>query len=53
MDEEALRRHFPVQLNEHFEETAIGKTFNYSGKTDILVRVEEKNIFIRRIQILG
>jgi hypothetical protein len=46
MDEEALRTHFLVQLNGHFEGAATGETFNYTGKTDILIRVEGKNIFI-------
>lgn len=46
MDEEALRTHFLVQLNGHFEGAATGETFNYNGKTDILIRVEGKNIFI-------
>ena len=46
MGEEALRQHFLVQLNGHYEGQATGETFNYSGKTDILVRSEGKNIFI-------
>lgn len=46
MDEEALRSHFLVQLNGHYEGQATGETFNYEGKTDILVRAEGKNIFI-------
>ncbi len=46
MDEEALRTHFLVQLNGHYEGQATGETFNYQGKTDILVRSGDKNIFI-------
>jgi hypothetical protein len=46
MDEEALRSHFLVQLNGHYEGGATGETFNYEGKTDILIRVQGKNIFI-------
>ncbi|GJL59722.1 MAG: hypothetical protein NPIRA03_25790 [Nitrospirales bacterium] len=46
MDEEALRSHFLVQLNGHYEGNATGETFNYEGKTDILIRSEGKNIFI-------
>ena len=46
MDEEALRLHFLVQLNGHYEGQATGETFNYEGKTDILIRSEGKNIFI-------
>ena len=46
MDEEALRSHFLVQLNGHYEGQASGETFNYEGKTDILIRAKGKNIFI-------
>ena len=46
MNEEDLRQHFLVQLNGHYEGQATGETFNYEGKTDILIRVENKNIFI-------
>ena len=46
MGEEALRSHFLVQLNGHYEGQASGETFNYEGKTDILIRTEGKNIFI-------
>lgn len=46
INEEALRSHFLVQLNGHYEGQATAETFNYEGKTDILIRVEGKNIFI-------
>lgn len=46
MDEESIRSHFLVQLNGHYEGQATGETFNYQGKTDILVRSEGRNIFI-------
>ena len=46
MNEEDLRQHFLVHLNGHYEGQATGETFNYEGKTDILIRVENKNIFI-------
>jgi hypothetical protein len=46
MDEESIRSHFLVQLNGHYEGQATGETFNYEGKTDILVRSDGKNIFI-------
>jgi len=46
MKEEDLRQHFLVQLNGHYEGQATGETFNFEGKTDILIRVEGKNIFI-------
>lgn len=46
MGEEGLRTHFLVQLNGHYEGQATGETFNYEGKTDILIRVKDRNIFI-------
>lgn len=46
MEEEDLRNHFLVQLNGQYEGQATGETFNAHGKTDILIRVENKNIFI-------
>lgn len=46
MGEEDIRQHFLVQLNGQYEGQATGETFNYQGKTDILVRSEGKNIFI-------
>ena len=46
MGEEHLRQHFLVQLNGQYEGQATGETFNYEGKTDILIRAEDRNIFI-------
>lgn len=46
LDEEAIRTHFLLQLNGHYEGAAIGETFNASGKTDILIRVDDRNVFI-------
>jgi hypothetical protein len=46
LSEEALRDHFLVQLNGHYEGQATGETFNASGQTDILIRVKDRNIFI-------
>lgn len=46
MGEEDLRQHFLVQLNGQFEGNATGETFNGSGKTDILLRYEGRNVFI-------
>lgn len=46
MGEEDLRSHFLVQLNGVFKGQATGETFNFQGKTDILIRVDGKNIFI-------
>ena len=46
MNEENLRQQFLVQLNGHYEGQATGETFNGEGKTDILIRVQNRNIFI-------
>jgi hypothetical protein len=46
MGEEDLRWHFLVQLNAQFEGGATGETFNFQGKTDILIRFEQRNVFI-------
>ena len=46
MDEEAIRTHFLLQLNGHYEGAATAETFNAAGKTDILIRVDNKNIFV-------
>jgi hypothetical protein len=46
MGEEDLRSHFLVQLNGAFQGQATGETFNFQGKTDILIRVDGKNVFI-------
>lgn len=46
INEESLRMHFLVQLNGHYEGQATGETFNYQGKTDILIRSGDRNIFI-------
>ena len=46
MNEEDLRTHFLVQLNGQYEGQATGETFNYEGKTDILIRSGGRNIFI-------
>jgi len=46
LDEEAIRTHFLLQLNGHYEGAATSETFNASGKTDILIRAENRNIFI-------
>jgi hypothetical protein len=52
MGEEMLRWHFLVQLNGVYEGQATGETFNFQGKTDVLIRVDGKNVFIADMQIL-
>ena len=46
MGEEDIRSHFLVQLNGQYEGQATGETFNFDGKTDILIRAEGRNVFI-------
>lgn len=46
MKEEDLRWLFLIPLNGLFEGQATGETFNCKGQTDILIRVNGKNIFI-------
>jgi hypothetical protein len=46
MDEEDIRIILLVGLNAVYEGKATGETFNGYGKTDILIRVADKNIFI-------
>lgn len=46
LKEPEIRDHFLSTLQTHFKGFATGETFNGAGKTDILIRYEEKNIFI-------
>jgi hypothetical protein len=46
LNEEAIRTFFLVLLNGHYEGKATAETFNCSGKTDILIRENGKNLFI-------
>lgn len=49
--EEGLRSHFLVQLNGQYQGRATGETFNYEGKTDILIREGDRNVFIAECKI--
>lgn len=49
-EEEHLRDHILLNLEPNFEGTATGETFNKSGKTDILLRHEGKNVFIAELK---
>ena len=51
LGEEDIRFHFLIQLNGHYEGRASGETFNYSGKTDILIREKDRNAFIAECKI--
>jgi hypothetical protein len=49
-EEEHLRDHLLLILEPNFEGVATGETFNKSGKTDILLRHEGKNVFIAELK---
>ncbi len=51
MGEEDLRQQLLVGLNASFEGQATGETFNFEGKTDILIRHQGKNLFIGECKI--
>lgn len=51
MNEEDIRQHFLVQLNGQYEGQATGETFNFEGKTDIVIRSEGRNLFIAECKI--
>ena len=53
MGEEDLRTHFLVQLNSQYEGGATGETFNFQGKTDILIRTDGRNVFIAECKFWG
>lgn len=53
MEEEFLRDFFLVHLNGHYKGQATGETFNAGGKTDILVRAKDANIFIAECKFWG
>jgi hypothetical protein len=51
LDEELIRDVLLVALNGHFEGRTTGETTNHSGKTDILVRVADRNILVAECKI--
>ncbi|QAY97046.1 hypothetical protein CWB41_15960 [Methylovirgula ligni] len=51
MGEEDIRTHFLVQLNGQYQGQATGETFNYEGKTDIIIKSAGRNIFIAECKI--
>ncbi len=53
MGEEDIRQHYLVQLNGQYEGNATGETFNFEGKTDILIRVNGRNTFIGECKFWG
>ncbi len=51
LDEEEMRDILLLYLNSQLEGKATGETFNYMGKTDILVREGDRNVFIGECKI--
>lgn len=51
MSEEDRRWLFLVPLNIHYEGQATGETFNFKGKTDIIILVDGKCIFIAECKV--
>ena len=51
LDEEKIRDLLLVLLNAQFEGAAAGEVFNAAGKTDILIRAEDRNVFIAECKI--
>jgi hypothetical protein len=45
-EEETLRDHILLYLTPRFEGSSTGETFNKTGKTDILLRYENSNVYI-------
>lgn len=53
MEEEHLRTVLLVALNGLYKGQATGETFNGYGKSDILIRVEDKNVFLAECLVWG
>ena len=51
LDEESLRDTFLMALNSVYKGMVSGEAFNKSGKTDICIKHEDKNIFIAECKI--
>jgi hypothetical protein len=51
LQEEEIRDFFIIILNSHYEGQATGETFNFRGKTDILIRYEDRNAFVAECKI--
>lgn len=52
-EEEHIRVHYLVQLNGQFQGAATGETFNNAGKTDILIRHQNQNVFVAECKFWG
>ncbi|MGH3252546.1 MAG: hypothetical protein ACRDOI_40905, partial [Trebonia sp.] len=51
LNEEDIRNVLLMGLNTQFEGKAGGEAFNYSGRTDILIRERDRNVFIGECKI--
>ena len=51
MDEEGLRDHLLLVLNGNYEGQVAGEVFNREGKTDILLRSGNRNVFIAECKV--
>jgi hypothetical protein len=51
LNEEEIRDLLLINLNARFGGRAAGEVFNGAGKTDILIRVEDRNVFIGECKI--
>lgn len=51
MGEEEIRDLLLVMLNDHFEGNAAGEVFNFNGKTDILIREQDRHVFIAECKL--
>jgi hypothetical protein len=51
LNEERIRDLLLVSLNAQFEGQAAGEVFNGEGKTDILIREQDRNVFIAECKI--
>jgi len=51
LNEEHIRDLLLISLNAHFEGDVAGEVFNGEGKTDILIRVDDHNIFIGECKV--
>jgi len=53
LDEEGIRDLLLINLNAQFQGKAAGEVFNGAGKTDILIREDDRNVFIGECKIWG
>jgi hypothetical protein len=51
LDEESLRDTFLMALNSVYQGMASGEAFNKEGKTDILIKYQDKNLFVSECKI--